>query len=57
MEKHLLVTISEKQDNLFGVRFVGSFFEEKKEMKIKLFYLTARPPVRFEEDSVSGRAH
>jgi nucleotide-binding universal stress UspA family protein len=51
MEIHLLVTISEKQDNLFGVRSVGSFFEEKKEMKIKLFYLTARPTVRFEEDS------
>ncbi len=51
MERHLLVTISEKQDKLFGVRSVGSLFEKKREMKITLFYLTARPPVRFEEDS------
>lgn len=50
MERHLLVTVSEKQDSLFGVRFVGSFFEEKKDMKVTLFYLTTRPPGRFEED-------
>ena len=26
MERHLLVTVSEKHDNLFGVRFLGEFF-------------------------------
>ena len=26
MERHLLVTVSEKCDNLFAVRFVGIFF-------------------------------
>ncbi len=50
MERHLLVTVSEKHDNLFGVRFVGNFFKEKHEMKITLLYLTPRPPGRFEAD-------
>ena len=50
MERHLLVTVSEKYDNLFGVRLVGGFFAEKQEMKVTLFYLTERPPGRFEED-------
>ena len=50
MERHLLVTVSEKHDNLFGVRFLGSFFEEKKGMKVTLLYLTPRPPGRFEKD-------
>lgn len=50
MERHLLVTVSEKHDNLFGVRFLGSFFEEKKGIKVTLLYLTPRPPGRFEAD-------
>ena len=50
MERHLLVTVSEKNDNLFGVRFLGSFFEEKNGMKVTLLYLTPRPPGRFEKD-------
>ena len=50
MERHLLVTISEKKDNLFGVRFVGHFFADKEEMNITLLYLTPKPPGRFEAD-------
>lgn len=50
MERHLLVTVSEKHDNLFGVRFLGEFFEDKEEMKITLLYLTPKPPGRFEAD-------
>lgn len=50
MERHLLVTVSEKYDNLFGVRFVGAFFTQKEAMKITLLYLTPRPPDRFEVD-------
>ena len=50
MERHLLVTVSEKADNLFGVRFVGDFFAHKEEMKITLLYLTPRPPGVFEAD-------
>ena len=50
MERHLLVTVSEKHDNLFGVRFLGNFFADKEEMKITLLYLTPQPPGRFEAD-------
>jgi nucleotide-binding universal stress UspA family protein len=51
MEKHLLVTVSEKHDQLFGVRFVGAFFARKEDMKVTLLYLTPKPPGRFEADS------
>jgi len=50
MERHLLVTVSEKHDSLFGVRFLGNFFDQKEEMKITLLYLTPKPPGRFEAD-------
>jgi len=50
MERHLLVTVSEKHDNLFGVRFLGAFFAQKETMKITLLYLTPKPPGRFEAD-------
>ncbi len=50
MERHLLVTVSEKHDNLFGVRFLGEFFADKEEMKVTLLYLTPKPPGRFEAD-------
>ncbi len=51
MERHLLVTVSEKKDNLFGVRFLGDFFEAKKRVRITLLYLTPKPPGRFEADA------
>ena len=51
MERHLLVTVSEKHDNLFGVRFIGNFFSQNQEMKITLLYLTPKPPGRFEADA------
>ncbi|HIJ20079.1 MAG TPA: universal stress protein [Deltaproteobacteria bacterium] len=50
MERHLLVTVSEKYDNLFAVRFVGNFFATKEEIKVTLLYLTPRPPRVFEAD-------
>ena len=53
MERHLLLTVSEKPDSLFGCRFVGNFFSGKKEMKITLFYLTPKPPGVFESDPES----
>ena len=50
MERHLLVTVSEKHDNLFGVRFLGNFFSKKEEIKVTLLYLTPKPPGRFGAD-------
>ena len=50
MERHLLITVSEKHDNLFGVRFVGEFFTQKETLQITLLYLTPKPPGRFEVD-------
>ena len=50
MERHLLVTVSERHDNLFGVWFVGGFFAQKEEVKVTLLYLTPNPPGRFDTD-------
>ncbi len=50
MERHLLVTVSEKHDNLYGVRFLGDFFSQKEGIKITLLYLTPKLPGRFEAD-------
>ncbi len=50
MERHLLVTLSERQDGLFGVRFVGNFFADKEGMKITLLYTTPRAPSFWESD-------
>ena len=53
MERHLLVTVSEKHDNLFGVQFLGAFFAQKETIEITLLYLTPKPPGRFEADRES----
>lgn len=39
MNKHLLVTISNESSAFYGVRFVMSFFTNKKDIKITLFYV------------------
>ena len=38
MERHLLVTVSADFSALWGVRFVGRFFSNKKDLKVTLFY-------------------
>jgi len=43
MERHLLVTISEQQSALCGVRFVGYFFSNKENLKLTLYYTAPRP--------------
>lgn len=43
MNRHLLVTISDDQSALSGVRFVGSFFKELDELKVTLFYTAMSP--------------
>lgn len=50
MDRHLLLTVSERPDGLLGIRFVGHFFSQKQAMKITLFYLTPKPPDVFESD-------
>ncbi|MDY7000563.1 MAG: universal stress protein [Thermodesulfobacteriota bacterium] len=39
MQKHLLVTVSEDKSALWGARFVGSFFSNKQDLKLTLFYI------------------
>jgi hypothetical protein len=39
MNKHLLVTISSDADNLFGVRFVSSFFNDLSEHLVTLLHI------------------
>jgi len=41
MEKQLLLTISDETTCLFGVRFLGSFFQNKSLINITLFYVAA----------------
>lgn len=42
MEKQFLVTISNDIDNLFGVKFICSFFNKKSEHRITLFHICRR---------------
>lgn len=46
MEKQLLLTVSDETTCLFGVRFLGSFFQNKSLINITLFYVTdhCEPP-------------
>lgn len=39
MNKHFLVTISDDADNLFGVRFVSSFFNNTSDHKVTLLHI------------------
>lgn len=39
MERHLLITVSEDQTALFGVRFASSFFTAKEHVRITLLYI------------------
>jgi nucleotide-binding universal stress UspA family protein len=55
MEKHLLVTVSEQQSALHGVRFVGHFFSNKKEIKLTLFYTAPRPAAVWEGERTHDR--
>ena len=48
MERHLLITVSEQQSALYGIRFVGHFFLDKMDMKLTLFYTAPRPPAVWE---------
>jgi len=44
MKRHLMVTVSEDQSAMHGLRFVGYFFHDKQEVKLTLF-LTAPSPM------------
>ncbi|MDD4951937.1 MAG: universal stress protein [Desulfovibrionaceae bacterium] len=43
MERHFLVTVSEDQSYLCGVRFVGNFFSPDSDLRFTLFYTAPRP--------------
>lgn len=43
LEKHLLVTISEDINALFGLRYVYGFFSRRDLVRLTLFYVSARP--------------
>ena len=42
MEKQFLVTISNDVDNLFGVKFICSFFNKESEHRVTLFHICRR---------------
>jgi len=53
MDRHLLLTISERPDGLFGVRFVGRFFSGTGNVKFTLLYLTPKTQGAFQSDHES----
>jgi nucleotide-binding universal stress UspA family protein len=48
MQKHFLITATEQKSSDYGINFVGHFFENKKDIKITLFYVAPRPPAVWE---------
>ena len=44
MSRHLLITVSEQQSALYGVRFVGNLFTNKEDFKLTLYYAVPRGP-------------
>ncbi len=44
MDRHLLITVSEQQSALYGVRFAGNLFSDKEGIKFTLFYAVPRGP-------------
>lgn len=50
MEKHFLVTVSERKSVFYGVRFMGHLFSNKEEMRVTLFYTAPRPPTVWTEE-------
>jgi nucleotide-binding universal stress UspA family protein len=49
MKKHFLITATEQESSNYGVRFFGHFFENKKGIKITLFYTASRPPEEWDD--------
>jgi len=49
MDKHLLVTVSEQNSALFGVKFVGNFFTNKKKMHLTLYYSHPRASLSWDD--------
>jgi hypothetical protein len=39
MERNLLITVGDDPDSLYGVRFVSSFFKNRKDMKLTLLHV------------------
>ena len=50
MEKHLLLTVSEQLGTIYGVRFAGQFFSNKKDLKLTLLYIAPKPVAVWEEE-------
>ena len=49
MKKHFLITATEQKSGNYGVKFFGHFFENKKNIKVTLFYTAPRPPEEWED--------
>ncbi|MFH1998277.1 MAG: universal stress protein [Planctomycetota bacterium] len=50
MERHLLLTVSEQQSAFCGVRFLGSFFANKQDLRITLFYTAPKPAAVWKDE-------
>jgi nucleotide-binding universal stress UspA family protein len=44
MSKHLLITVSDQQSALYGIRFAGNLFSNKHDLNITLYYTIPRGP-------------
>lgn len=50
MDRHFLIAVSEKKSALMGVRFVGDFFSDKKNIKSTLFYSVPKAPAVWDKE-------
>lgn len=57
MDRHLLIAISEHKSSLLGVRFVGNFFSDKRQLKSTLFYSSPKPASIWAKEIGSGTIH
>ena len=44
MSRHLLITVSEQQSALYGIRFAGNLLSNKQDLKLTLYYTIPRGP-------------
>lgn len=56
MNRHFLVTVSRDRSARYGVRFIQSFFSNKDDLKLTLYYTASRPPMGSEMPDFEERA-
>lgn len=56
-ERHLLITVSEDETYLHGLRFVGNFVQHHETLKVTLFYVAPLPPKAYDKHEFQSVEH